>query len=301
MSSARSHAASPSRPRIGTARRGRSSKRSRPRPTSAACPPRRVRWIATVGGVGDPRMDRVARVAGPSATRDGARAGRPLSGGGRRRPPARLDCRPARPRFFIDSAEVGVAAYRRYLDATRTRPPWTQSPPDQWPVTGVLWSEAVAYCAWRQRGGRLPTEDEWEAAARGPQGVRYPWGNRWERGRANADSLHDGFTPAGAGSPGRSWVGAVDLIGNAWGMDGSGRRRWAGPARSRHQGGSLRHTVCECDRDISRRPPGPPDMAHAHRIPLRTQRRRGAGARGAARERRRLVLRNRGHRERLHR
>src|SRR5256886_10895273 len=56
----------------------------------------------------------------------------------------------------------------------------------------------------------------WEAAGRGPHGFRYPWGNRWERGRANADSLRDGFAPAGAGSPGRSWVGAVDLIGNAW-------------------------------------------------------------------------------------
>src|SRR6266571_2739663 len=118
--------------------------------------------------------------------------------------------------YFIDSAEVGVAAYRRYLDATRARPPWTQPPPDQWPATGVLWSEAVAYCAWRQPGGRLPTEDEWEAAARGPHGFRYPWGNGWERGRANADSLRDGFAPTGAGPPGRSWVGAVDLIGNAW-------------------------------------------------------------------------------------
>src|SRR6266705_1663116 len=118
--------------------------------------------------------------------------------------------------YFIDSAEVGVAAYGRYLDSTRARPPWTQPPPDQWPATGVLWSEAVAYCAWRQRGGRLPTEDEWEAAARGPHGLRYPWGNGWERGRANADSLREGFAPAGAGSAGRSWVGAVDLIGNAW-------------------------------------------------------------------------------------
>src|SRR3989475_526833 len=118
--------------------------------------------------------------------------------------------------YFIDSAGVGVAAYRRYLDATRARSPWTPLPPDQWPATGVLWSEAVAYCAWRQRGGRLPTEDEWEAAARGPRGLRYPWGDRWEPGRANADSLHDGFTPAGAGGLGRSWIGAVDLIGNAW-------------------------------------------------------------------------------------
>jgi formylglycine-generating enzyme required for sulfatase activity len=118
--------------------------------------------------------------------------------------------------FFIDSAEVSVAAYRRYVDSTRAVPPWTQAPPDSWPVTGVLWSEAAAYCAWRLQRGRLPTEDEWEAAARGPRGFRYPWGEQWEPGRANADSLRDGFAPAGATSLGRSWVGAVDLIGNAW-------------------------------------------------------------------------------------
>ena len=118
--------------------------------------------------------------------------------------------------FYMDSAEVSVAAYRRFLDSIRAVAPWTEPPPDPWPVTGVLWSEAVAYCAWRQRGGRLPTEDEWEAAARGPRGFRYPWGDRWDPGRANADSLRDGFAPAGASSLGRSWVGAVDLIGNAW-------------------------------------------------------------------------------------
>ena len=139
----------------------------------------------------------------------------PVGGGGGGAPgrdstTVRLDA------FFIDSAEVSVADYRRYLDSARATPPWTQVPPDQWPVTGVLWSEAVAYCAWRQRGGRLPSEDEWEAAARGPQGFLYPWGNRWDPGRANADSLRDGFAPAGASSLGRSWVGAVDLIGNAW-------------------------------------------------------------------------------------
>src|SRR5213078_2122393 len=118
--------------------------------------------------------------------------------------------------FYLDSAEVSVALYRRFLDSTRAAPPWTRSPPDPWPVTGILWSEAVAYCAWRQRGGRLPTEDEWEAAARGAEGFRYPWGNRWERGRANADSLRDTFAPAGAQTSGRSWAGAVDMAGNAW-------------------------------------------------------------------------------------
>ncbi len=123
--------------------------------------------------------------------------------------------------FFMDTAEVSVAAYRRYLDSTRAASPWTERPPDQLPVTGVLWAEAAGYCAWRGQGGRLPSEDEWEAAARGPQGLQYPWGDRWERGRANADSVRDSFTPAGTGSIGRSWIGAVDMIGNAWEWTGT--------------------------------------------------------------------------------
>src|SRR2546430_2984197 len=185
---------------------------------------RQVAWMATASGVAiigwmvwrewrGPAPPPLAAPPGPRAPVGGGGRGGGAGGEGvlsRDSTAVRLDA------YFIDSAEVGVAAYRRYLDATRAHPPWTHPPPDQWPATGVLWSEAVAFCAWRQRGGRLPTEDEWEAAARGPHGFRYPWGNRWERGRANADSLRDGFAPAGAGSPGRSWVGAVDLIGNAW-------------------------------------------------------------------------------------
>ena len=176
---------------------------------------KQVRWIATACGAAILGwiVWRASRVHPPPGMVLVPAGLYPVGGGGAPRRDSttvRLDA------FFIDSAEVGVAAYRRYLDSTRARPPWTQAPSDQWPVTGVLWSEAVAYCAWRQRGGRLPTEDEWEAAARGPQGFRYPWGDQWEPGRANADSLRDGFAPAGASSLGRSWVGAVDLIGNAW-------------------------------------------------------------------------------------
>src|SRR5437867_18933 len=176
---------------------------------------KQVRWIATACGAAilGWMVWRASRVHPPPGMVLVPAGLYPVGGGGAPRRDSttvRLDA------FFIDSAEVGVAAYRRYLDSTRARPPWTQAPSDQWPVTGVLWSEAVAYCAWRQRGGRLPSEDEWEAAARGPQGFRYPWGDQWEPGRANADSLRDGFAPAGASSLGRSWVGAVDLIGNAW-------------------------------------------------------------------------------------
>jgi formylglycine-generating enzyme required for sulfatase activity len=116
--------------------------------------------------------------------------------------------------FYLDSTEVTVAAYQRYLDSTATAAPWRQSPPKSWPATGVLWSEAQRYCQWR--GARLPTEDEWEAAARGTHGTRYPWGERWDRGRANAGSMTDTLQPVGAFPLGRSPVGAEDMVGNAW-------------------------------------------------------------------------------------
>jgi len=118
--------------------------------------------------------------------------------------------------FFIDSTEVTVAAFEQQRVAAGASALWTTKPPDGLPATGVLWSEASAYCAARQGGGRLPTENEWEAAARGPKGLRYPWGDRWQPGRANADSLHGALAPAGEAVLGRSWVGAVDMIGNAW-------------------------------------------------------------------------------------
>src|SRR5437773_1204490 len=180
-------------------------------------PTRPFRWIATAFGAAILGwiVWRGSRVHPPPGMVLVPAGLYPVGGGGRGGPSrdstaVQLDA------YFIDSAEVGVAAYRRFLDATRAGPPWTQAPPDQLPVTGILWSEASAYCAWRQRGGRLPTEDEWEAAARRPHGFQYPWGNGWEGGRVNVDSLREGFAPVGAGSPGRSWVGAVDLIGNAW-------------------------------------------------------------------------------------
>jgi len=118
--------------------------------------------------------------------------------------------------FYIDSTEVTVAAYQRFLSAVPGVTPWTQKPPDGRPVTRVLWAEAEAYCGWRDPAGRLPSEDEWEAAARGPQGLRYPWGDAWVPGRANAGAVKDTLAPVGEFAGGVSWVGAVDLIGNAW-------------------------------------------------------------------------------------
>ncbi len=137
-------------------------------------------------------------------------AGDYLVGGGTSRPrrTVTLDS------FYLDSTEVTIGAYQRYLDSTRGTAPWRGSPSPDWPATGILWREAQRFCEWRDV--RLPTEEEWEAAARGPAGSRYPWGESWDRGRANAGSAADTLKPVGGFPLGRSFVGAVDMVGNAW-------------------------------------------------------------------------------------
>jgi protein kinase-like protein/sulfatase-modifying factor enzyme 1 len=134
--------------------------------------------------------------------------------------------------FYIDSTEVTVTSYLRYLTSAGIATPWGQRPPDDWPATGILWSEAQRFCA--ARGGRLPTEDEWEAAARGPDGRRYPWGDQWLRGRANAGGASDTLLPVGGSPLGRSFVGALDMVGNAW--------EWV-DADTVTRGGQVRHVI----------------------------------------------------------
>jgi formylglycine-generating enzyme required for sulfatase activity len=118
--------------------------------------------------------------------------------------------------FYIDRTEVPVVAYARFVASGKAPAPWTVRPPDSLPATGVLWAEAAAFCRWRSPTARLPTEEEWEAAARGHQGRLYPWGSTWESGRANADNWGSGLAPVGAFTTGSSPVGALNLIGNAW-------------------------------------------------------------------------------------
>ena len=122
------------------------------------------------------------------------------------------------PAFAIDSTEVTVRAYRRFVQETNAERPWGAVAPDSMlPVTGVRWSEAAAHCAWRVRGGRLPTEFEWEAAARGLEGRRFPWGDIPDttaavvarptaRGPAAVASHPRGNTP----------LGVSDMLGNVW-------------------------------------------------------------------------------------
>jgi len=118
--------------------------------------------------------------------------------------------------FYLDRTEVAVGDYARFVGAGGAPAPWTTQPRLQLPVTGVVWAEAEAYCLWRDSAARLPTEEEWEAAARGTDGRAYPWGARWDPARANAASPEGGLVPAGSFALGAAPSGALDLSGNAW-------------------------------------------------------------------------------------
>jgi formylglycine-generating enzyme required for sulfatase activity len=132
--------------------------------------------------------------------------------------------------YFIDKYEMTQEDYDKCVEAGKC----TANQKDEGfigsrqPVGGVTWVDAQSYCSWA--GKRLPTEAEWEKAARGTDGRMYPWGNKFDGKKANfcdkncqfdwaLKNWDDGYAkkaPVGSYPAGASPYGALDMAGNAW-------------------------------------------------------------------------------------
>ena len=137
--------------------------------------------------------------------------------------------------FGIDAHEVTVGDYEPFVQQGRAPAPWgdQRRPDGNLPVTGVLFAEAANYCAWKHRdGGRLPSEEEWEATVRGSSARMYPWGDVWNPAAANTGSRRKGPTIVGSFPAGRTPEGGVhDMIGNVWEWTSSPFRLYSDTAR----------------------------------------------------------------------
>ena len=126
--------------------------------------------------------------------------------------------------FYLDTQEVTVARYAHFLASQKSDPPFkwneaTSGSHENKPVVGVNWYDARDYC--RSVGKRLPTEAEWELAARGTEGRMYPWGDTHPtKGHANAGRTkwhgYDTLTNVGQFELGKTPNGVYDLAGNLW-------------------------------------------------------------------------------------
>jgi formylglycine-generating enzyme required for sulfatase activity len=120
--------------------------------------------------------------------------------------------------YLIDKYEVSNRDYGEFMRAKGHPAPAYWDDPrlnkPQQPVVGVNWYDAKAFCEYRNK--RLPTEAEWEKAARGPHGHLYPWGNEFDPGKVNYGKIHDATMPVDSYSGGVSYYGAYHMAGNVF-------------------------------------------------------------------------------------
>ena len=124
-------------------------------------------------------------------------------------------------KFYIDKFEITNAQYMKFaVETGRNLPDHLRNgviPPGKQdhPVVYVNWHDARDYCHWA--GKRLPSEEEWEKAARGTDGRNFPWGNEFDAKKANTPQLGlRSTTPVGSFPEGKSPYGVYDMSGNVW-------------------------------------------------------------------------------------
>jgi len=155
--------------------------------------------------------------------------------------------------FYIDKYEVTNLQYKKFIDATNYKSPqhfenrtYPKGKVDH-PVVYVSWTDAEAYCKWADK--RLPTDEEWEKAARGSDARNYPYGNEFDFNKSNGPVRWTALkqagdtAPVGAFEDGKSPYGLYDMSGNVWEWTASWYHAYPGNTRPSENYGEVYKTL----------------------------------------------------------